>query len=57
MNFKEHLQAQIKRLEERQHVRRTTREAWLVLLPLEHRIAVLHHVREVPADGRAGNVE
>lgn len=57
MTFRETLQAELKRLEAIERVRRTTREAWLVLLPLEYRIALCNHVREVHSDGRAGNVE
>ena len=47
MTFEQHLQTELKRQEEQNHVRRTAAQTRRVLLPLEHTRAIQHQLREI----------
>ena len=47
MTFEQHLQAEIKRLEEAQHDRREAGQARQILLPLRDSLAIQHHLRAI----------
>jgi hypothetical protein len=47
MTFEQHLQAEMKRLEEAQHDGREAGQARQILLPLRDSLAIQHHLRAI----------
>lgn len=57
MTFEQHLQAEIKRQEEQQHVRREAGQARKILLPLRDLLQIQHLFREICVAGGEKPVE
>jgi hypothetical protein len=57
MTFEQHLQAEMKRLEEAADDRRKTGQARPILLPLRDSFTIQHLIREIYQAGGAGRVE